>query len=589
MKKILCGAAAALSVALVCVCAYTLNAQNYTPADTAPLAAKLAEGVSALIAPSVSPAQSGTQTEPASEPAAGSDASAQSTPDAAPVQAAASAPSPAPDMAAVPPADTAPSSTPTVEVMGETTPKPDSSSQSASESKPESGSSSSGPESDAQSASSSSESQKKPPVPLTKNPLTGLPFAVAIETRPVAVMIDNVQGALPQRGLQGADIVYESVTEGGVTRLAAFYGDAAAMPQAGPVCAARDQFVQMLLPVRAACVHVGSSDYARTLWAQYPDAQVSLDGATQPTLLTLDNTRKASMRIEYCWFTAGALLGGAAVNDGAVPDALPFAAADAEKAALGGGSAQDVYVRFSSYANSSFAYDAARGVYVKSQFGAPHIDENTGEALTFDNLLILFASESRYPDGAQTKVDFAAGGEGRYISGGQYETIRWGKAAADAPLTLTRTDGTPLAVNCGRTYIATVGSDMAGLFQITAAPAEPETPDEPSSSEPGTPETPDSSEPETPPAEPDSSASSAPAADSGASSSDSSAPSESASSNGASSNDVSSSSVSSSDSASSASSAASRSIDSASGDAGASSDAQAGGQTPESSAAGSAG
>ncbi len=569
MRKSLCGAAAALGVALVCVCAYTLNAQNYTPAETAPLAAKLAEGVSALIAPPASPVQSDAVTEPSSEISAPSDASS------APVQAA-SAPAAVPETMAPPPAapDT-PSSMPTVEVMGETTPKPDSSSQGASDSASSSQSGSAGGSSQPEggsSSSASSDSGEKAPVPLLKNPLTGLPFAVAVETRPVAVMIDNVQAALPQRGLQGADIVYESVTEGGVTRLTALYGDAASMPQAGPVCAARDQFVQMLLPVHAACVHVGSSDYARTLWAQYPDAKASLDGATQPALLMLDNTRKAAMSIEYCWFTSGALLDGAAVNEWTVPDALPFAAPEAEKRVPAEGEAQDVYVRFSSYANSSFSYDAAGGVYVKSQFGAPHIDENTGAALTFDNLLILFANESRYPDGAQTKVDFTAGGEGRYISGGRYETIRWSKAAPDAPLTLTLTDGTPATINCGRTYIATVGNDMAGLFQIAAAPAEPETPPEPSSSEPETPGEPGDSEPETPPASSDSGASSTPATDSGSASSDA--------------NGAPSASTSSSASAASASDSVS-----GSGSAGASSDAQPGTQTlpePSASAAGGA-
>lgn len=320
------------------------------------------------------------------------------------------------------------------------------------------------------------ESQKPEELPVRslRDPLTGMPLTAALTTRPVAVMIDNIQGALPQRGLQSAGLVYESVTEGGVTRLTAVYADAASMPQAGPVCAARDQFIQLLLPLDAVCMHVGASEYADALWTQYDRASASLDGAVQPALLLLDDARKASMNIEYCWFTSGELLGGALSEiQSDTPSAFSFADPSAEKRALTGGEAQEVYVRFSGYANSAFSYDAARGVYVKSQFGAPHTDENTGEALTFDNLLILFAKEEKHADGAQTNVCFAEGGDGWYICGGQREAVRWSKTASDAPLTLTLANGAPAVLNCGRTYVAVVDQTMAGYFQTSGAPAAP--------------------------------------------------------------------------------------------------------------------
>lgn len=48
-----------------------------------------------------------------------------------------------------------------------------------------------------------------------------------------------------------------------------------------------------------------------------------------------------------------------------------------EPRVLAGGEASQLYIRFSSYANSAFRYDAEKAQYVKSHFGAPHLDENT--------------------------------------------------------------------------------------------------------------------------------------------------------------------------------------------------------------------
>ena len=56
------------------------------------------------------------------------------------------------------------------------------------------------------------------PLPYT-NPLSGEPMEEDIsESRPYAIMINNIQQALPQCGVSQAEIVYEIPAEGGVTR-----------------------------------------------------------------------------------------------------------------------------------------------------------------------------------------------------------------------------------------------------------------------------------------------------------------------------------------------------------------------------------
>ena len=70
------------------------------------------------------------------------------------------------------------------------------------------------------------------------NRLTGL-YDVTDEgagKRPMAVMINNIKAALPSYGISDADIIYEIVVEGGITRMMAIYADYTQVPE---VCSVR--------------------------------------------------------------------------------------------------------------------------------------------------------------------------------------------------------------------------------------------------------------------------------------------------------------------------------------------------------------
>lgn len=81
-------------------------------------------------------------------------------------------------------------------------------------------------------------------------PLNGLMYTATEKglwekRRPMAVMIENHQESRPQSGLASADIVYESVAEGAITRFMAVYycGIAATDLVVGPVRSARTYFL----------------------------------------------------------------------------------------------------------------------------------------------------------------------------------------------------------------------------------------------------------------------------------------------------------------------------------------------------------
>jgi len=75
------------------------------------------------------------------------------------------------------------------------------------------------------------------------NPLTGVQSSNTAH-RAIAVVISNHPSARPQTALEKADIVYEVLTEGGITRFLAIY-QSEYPSKTGPVRSARDYFVDL--------------------------------------------------------------------------------------------------------------------------------------------------------------------------------------------------------------------------------------------------------------------------------------------------------------------------------------------------------
>ena len=153
---------------------------------------------------------------------------------------------------------------------------------------------------------SSSESSSDPEEPQILNPLTGEEgfSEEAVGKRPVAVMVNNIGQALPQRGLAEADILYEVVVEGGITRLMAVYADPYDIPYVGPVRSARHYYISIALPMNALYVHFGGSPAAYQYISQYGVDDV--DGMyTQSGVFYQDMDRAAAVGREHSFFING--------------------------------------------------------------------------------------------------------------------------------------------------------------------------------------------------------------------------------------------------------------------------------------------
>lgn len=307
------------------------------------------------------------------------------------------------------------------------------------------------------------------------NYITGAALADGESTtqRPIAVMIDNSKLALPQSGIEAADIIYEMVTEGGITRFMAVYSDPDSYTLSGPVRSARDQFVQFVLPLNAIYVHIGTSIYANDMlnYYRYQDIDGLYLGVTS---FDFDKERAKTLPHEHCWYTKPNL-----VNDGVAATGLnttgnlypafDFVDYNSQPVVPEGSDAENISFRFSSYADVAFTYNKADGKYYKYAYGSPQMDKDTGTQLSFDNLIILKANVTLYPDGLCTNFDMSSG-TGYYIYGGKAMEINWSKGMPENPLVITDKDGNTVKINVGKSYVAVVDSEtLDSTISITAS------------------------------------------------------------------------------------------------------------------------
>jgi hypothetical protein len=105
------------------------------------------------------------------------------------------------------------------------------------------------------------------PARPAEDPIDGERVPVALAgRRPIAVIVENYPQARPQWGLSQAVRVYEAITEGGVTRYLAIFGEKDA-DRVGPVRSARTQFLSYVVEVDAPLAHVGGNADALDLIA----------------------------------------------------------------------------------------------------------------------------------------------------------------------------------------------------------------------------------------------------------------------------------------------------------------------------------
>lgn len=299
-----------------------------------------------------------------------------------------------------------------------------------------------------------------PEEPKYYNKLTGLETTEELSNiRPVGIMINNIKQATPQQGISQADVIYEVLAEGGISRLFCLFTDYASLPETGSIRSSRDYYIDLADAHDAIYVHCGGSPAAYdTLKARGTN---NMDGIYFSTPFYRNEWRKKHMGMEHSMMTTGERLVKGIEEKGYRTTSdfkQPFSFKESVSALEGENvtDAKTIAVEFSYYAKSTFDYDETTGTYLKGQFSAPHIDSNNNAQLAFENVILLYASQGavKNDEKGRIHVDFIGTGDGIYITNGKSEPIKWSKESRTSSYTLYKADGaTELLLNPGKTYV----------------------------------------------------------------------------------------------------------------------------------------
>jgi len=289
-----------------------------------------------------------------------------------------------------------------------------------------------------------------------RSTLTGMWVPEEIgKKRPYAIQFSNFKTVSNQWGIGQADIVYEAIVEGGITRLLAI-GENYSGDRLGSVRSSRHYFASIADEYDAIYIHYGKTKYAR---AKLEELGVdNLDGETG--IGTTVFYRDKSMKAPHNAFASidGILAGikkkGYATEHPENYEAhYQFYKEDTDLQS--DTTVSKITIDFSNYTAPYLEYHPEDKLYYRYQFGGPHKDSNTGEQLTFKNIIIQFVRQWDIDRNDYQTMDLEnASGFGYYISNGKKIDITWKKKEASKWMRYYDASGEELTINPGKTYIA---------------------------------------------------------------------------------------------------------------------------------------
>lgn len=309
-----------------------------------------------------------------------------------------------------------------------------------------------------------------PHVGQVRSSMTGQWVDKSVENkRAFAVMINNIEYAFKhQMGTSKADIMYEALAEGGITRMMAIYQDVSDVKKIGSVRSARHYYVQFATEWDAVYCHFGHTHYATSKMKKLKTENISGLSAIGPVAYARTSTLSAPHNV----FTTGQKLRKAAKKlgyslkkkRGARAGHFVFHETDTEP--VKGKRAKTVTIPFSNYSTCQMKYDEKKKKYLKYEYGKKHMDQYYKKQLSFKNVIIQFVDESNIDrNGYQTMKLNNSSGKGYYITDGKQVSITWERREKGNAMVYTDAAGNTLTVNPGKTYIAVYPKNRKNLVQ----------------------------------------------------------------------------------------------------------------------------
>jgi len=295
-------------------------------------------------------------------------------------------------------------------------------------------------------------------------PLTGEAIADGEDAshRVISVKIENSAAARPQSGLQQADVVYETVVEGGITRFNALYHSVLPDP-VGPVRSARlsDRFI--VPQYDAIFLYSGASDSVYSALARVRFDNLSQDVGVDAPAYYRSSQRRSPHNLYLHLPEVYSVAEARGIETTGAIKALafdePVAVSSPETRTVTG-----IVVPFSDVNTATWRYDAESGLYGRWHNGSSHRDASTNEQISARNVVVVWAkyvTQSTVDAAGSRTYDVMLEGTGKmtlFRDGQRYEGT-W-EMAPDAPPVLKNADGIELRLAPGNTWFQVVATSV---------------------------------------------------------------------------------------------------------------------------------
>ncbi len=298
-------------------------------------------------------------------------------------------------------------------------------------------------------------------------------------TRPIAVMTPNEVAAIPHYNLSNASVIYEANVEGRMTRMMAIYEDWKDLEKIGNIRSLRPYFAYWAFEWDAIIVHFGGPFFINDI-IDLPTTE-HIDGIVSPDSSAF--FRSTDRPTPHNAYASGSDLTniiakkGYSLNYRGLTDDSHFLFTG--KSNPNTLSQYDTSAKNATYIDMSgcypltrcyFEYNEEDGLYYRSQHltsgtDGPHIDEVTGEQLTFRNVLVQYVKYEELGEGYLAFQCHDTTRDGWFFTNGKGIHVNWEKTSDYGATKYYDDYGNEIVLNTGKTMICIVEDGNTFTFR----------------------------------------------------------------------------------------------------------------------------
>lgn len=303
---------------------------------------------------------------------------------------------------------------------------------------------------DTPSKSTDSVSASNPPPPPAEPkyyaPYTGEEVSKDVSSNiAFLAMIENSPAARPQSGLSSADIVYEAMTEGGVTRFLALF-QKENNEKVGPIRSTRTYFIDLAYEYNLPFAHCGGSHDA--LDRIKKEKAQSLDEMFNGSYYWRDKTIKIQ---EHSLYTSTEKLKTLSKEKGYVSEPNVKIKFDKDYwNSINSSQVNNINIKFNSI--YSTAYEFKDGLYYKSMSNVQTKNKEDGKPVAIKNVVIQNVTYKTRAKEEYLDANLVGQGDGYIISDGKAIKVKWSKDNLKSQTIFKDESGKIVPLNPGKTW-----------------------------------------------------------------------------------------------------------------------------------------